>query len=61
MSRVWFTTPSVEFSTGTTPNAASSRSTARKTSRMLGFGSVRAADPKTRRQAWWVKVASGPK
>ncbi len=38
MSRVWFTTPSVEFSTGTTPNCAAPDSTSRKTASMLSSG-----------------------
>ena len=61
VSRVWVTTPSVVFSTGTTPWSAWPRSTAEKTSPIVAWGSSSAWLPKVSRAARWEKVPSGPR
>ena len=61
MSRVWFTTPSVVFSMGTTPKFALPRSTSLNTSLMLLTGTYWADAPNFWVQAICVKVARGPR
>ena len=61
MSSVWLTTPSVEFSTGTTPKSAPPRTTSSNTPAIVPTGTVRADSPNWRFTAMWVKVASGPR
>ncbi len=60
-SRVWFTMPSVEFSTGTTPKCTAPASTSRNTSSMAPSGTLSTAWPKCLIAACWVKVPSGPR
>ena len=61
VSRVWLMTPSVEFSTGTTPRSAPSRSTSSKTPAMVFIGIARADCPNWRLTAMCEKVPSGPR
>ena len=61
MSSVWFTTPSVVFSIGTTPKFARPRSTSLNTSLILLTGIYWADDPNFCMQAMWVNVARGPR
>jgi hypothetical protein len=61
MSRVWLTTPSVLFSTGTTPKSQEPDSTSRKMSPMVPKGWVCTEWPKCFSAAAWVKVPSGPR
>ena len=60
-SSVWLTTPSLEFSTGTTPNSACPSSTWRKISAVVWAGANSAICPNCWRAAWWVKVPRGPR
>jgi hypothetical protein len=55
------TTPSVEFSTGTTPNSAVPDAVARKTSSMLTQGTRSMLEPKNCRAACSLKVPAGPR
>ena len=61
MSSVWLTTPSVEFSIGTTPKSDRPRSTSLKTSLMEVSGTYWADEPNFWIQARWVNVAEGPR
>jgi len=55
------TAPSVEFSTGTTPNWAEPAAVARKTSSMLAQGMASMLEPKKPKAACSLKVPLGPK
>ena len=55
------TTPSVEFSTGTTPNSAVPAAVARNTSSMLTQGTRSMLEPKNCSAACSLKVPAGPR
>ena len=61
LSSVWLTTPSVEFSMGTTPKSALPFSTSSKTSAMSFLAMKSPERPKCCMQAWCVNVAAGPR
>ncbi len=60
-SSVWFTEPSVEFSTGTTPKSACPASTSWNTSSIEASGSARTEWPKCLWTAVCENVPSGPR
>jgi len=60
-SSVWLTTPSVEFSTGTTPYSQRLASTSSKISRIAATGQNSAMRPNSCTAAWCVYVPCGPR